>query len=168
MSLMDIDMLALILDENKTYQEATKEVFLEKLNVVFEKFKKENDTSLTPYPGVCKSTECSNTGCKGYSFVGNTSGTYIDLIFDDKEGEVHDIFYCHTMESEHQKLEDSNKINIYVGPEEEAAFVPTTEYLYQVQQSDKALKEILSYQNPYFSKESILYLVHKYWIIRSL
>ncbi len=163
MSAMDIDMLALILDESKTYQEATKEVFLEKLNVVFEKFKKENDTSLTPYPGVCKSTECSNTGCKGYSFVGNTSGTYIDLIFDDKAGEVHDIFYCHTMESEYQKLDDSNKINIYIGPEEEAAFVPSTEYLYQVQQSDKALKEILSYQDSYFSKEAILYLVHKYY-----
>jgi hypothetical protein len=31
MSEMDIEMLSLILDENKTYQYATKEVFLEKL-----------------------------------------------------------------------------------------------------------------------------------------
>ena len=74
MSEMDIEMLSLILDDSKTYQDATKEVFLEKLKGAFESFKNEKDQKLNYYPGVCNSTECTNTGCKGYTFVGDTSG----------------------------------------------------------------------------------------------
>ena len=86
MSEMDIEMLSLILDENKTYQDATKDVFLNKLKGAFETFKNEKDQKLNYYPGVCNSSECTNTGCKGYTFVGDTSGASLDLIFDEKNG----------------------------------------------------------------------------------
>ena len=35
---MDLDMLDILLDENKTYQEAYKEIFIEKLEIVFSHF----------------------------------------------------------------------------------------------------------------------------------
>ena len=162
MSEMDAEMLSLILDDRKTYQEATKEVFIEKLKGAFKKFKKENDTSLTPYPGICQSTECTNTGCKGYSFVGNNSGASLDLIFDEKNGEVNDMYYCRAMNSNKPQVEDARSLSIHIWTDEEANFIPSTKYLYQVQQADKAVEDIMSYSNEVYSKETIAYLVEKY------
>ena len=162
MSEMDAEMLSLILDDRKTYQEATKEVFIEKLKGAFKKFKKENDTSLTTYPGICQSTECTNTGCKGYSFVGNNSGASLDLIFDEKNGEVNDMYYCRAMNSNKPQVEDARSLSIHIWTDEEANFIPSTKYLYQVQQADKAVEDIMSYSNEVYSKETIAYLVEKY------
>ncbi len=81
---MDIAMLEIILDDSRTYQDATKETFLQKLHEVFIKFKSNNDESLIPYSGKCVSGEC-NKGCKGYSFVGNNSSNHTDFIFEETE-----------------------------------------------------------------------------------
>ena len=35
---MDLDMLDILLDENKTYQDVYKEIFIEKLEIVFSHF----------------------------------------------------------------------------------------------------------------------------------
>ena len=162
MSEMDIEMLSLILDENKTYQDATKDVFLKKLNGAFETFKNEKDQKLNYYPGVCNSNECNNTGCKGYTFVGDTSGASLDLIFDEKNGEVNDIYYCNSMSSDSPKLEEPKTVSLHFWADEQADFVPTPEYLYQVQLSDKASEEILTYSDSCISKETISYIVSKY------
>ena len=162
MSKMDIEMLSLILDDSKTYQEASKEVFIEKLKDAFDKFKKENDNNLIPYPGICGSEECDNMGCKGYSFVGNISGSSLDLIFDEKNDEVHDIYYCHGFCAEKPQTEEYNSIIIDIGKDEEANYVPSPNYLYQAQLADKATEEILSYSNSCISKETITYLATKY------
>jgi hypothetical protein len=159
---MDIEMLLLILDDSKTYQEATKDVFLIKLKGAFNKFKSQNDTNLTYYPGVCQSTECTNTGCKGYSFVGNNSGTSLDLIFDEKNGEVFDMYYCRALKSNKPEVEDERTLSIHIWTDEEAGFVPSTKYLYQVQQADKAVEEIINDSESCFTKEKITYLVEKY------
>ncbi|MGL6269330.1 MAG: hypothetical protein ACRC2O_15460, partial [Chitinophagaceae bacterium] len=75
---MDIRMLDILLDDTKTYQNASKDIFLEKLALAFKKFKNINDTFLTSYKGICGSKVCPNKGCKGFSFVGNISGQHID------------------------------------------------------------------------------------------
>jgi hypothetical protein len=36
---MDLDILDILLDENKTYQDVYKEIFIEKLEIVFSHFK---------------------------------------------------------------------------------------------------------------------------------
>ena len=159
---MDSDMLSEVLSNDITYQEAHKEVFVEKLNGAFNKFKKENDTNLIPFPGVCASKECTNNGCKGYSFVGNISGATLDLIFEEKNGEVHDIYHCHGMITDHFPGEYDKQINIYVSRDEKADFVPTTEYLFKGQLADKAVEDICSYENVCFNKSDIVYLVEKY------
>lgn len=161
-SKMDTDLLLVVLDERFTYQEAHKEVFVGKLNNAFNKFKKENDTHLTPFPGVCMSKECTNYGCKGYSFVGNMSGATLDLIFEEKNGEVHDIYHCHGMVADRLPGEYDKQVNIYISRDEKADFVPTTEYLFKGQLADKAVEDIFSYENICFSKSDIVYLVDKY------
>lgn len=90
----------------------TKEVFLNKLKGAFETFKNEKDQKLNYYPGVCNSNECTNTGCKGYTFVGDTSGASLDLIFDEKNGEVNDIYYCNSI----FKLGFQKNINLVAPP----------------------------------------------------
>jgi hypothetical protein len=159
---MDAEMLSDILDNDIVYQDTHKEVFVEKLNEAFNKFKKEKDTSLTPYPGVCMSKECTNIGCKGYSFVGNISGSTLDLIIEEKNGEVCDIYHCHGMVTDHQPGEYDKQINIYVSTDEKADFVPSSEYLYKGQLADKAVEDMYSYSNTCFSKSEIVYLVKKY------
>lgn len=159
---MSSDMLSEILSNEITYQDANKEVFVDKLNEAFNKFRRENDSYLTPFAGVCNSKECTNTGCKGFSFVGNISGATLDLIIEEKNGEVHDIYHCHGMVSNNQPGEYDKQINIYVSRDEKADFVPTTEYLLKGQQTDKAVDDIYSYENTCFSKSDVVYLVEKY------
>lgn len=165
LSEMDSDMLSEVLNNDITYQEAHKEVFVEKLNDAFNKFKREKDTSLTPFPGICVSKECTNTGCKGYSFVGNISGATLDLILEEKNGEVHDIYHCHGMVTDHKPGEHDKQINIYISTDEKADFVPSSEYLYKGQLTDKAVEDIYSYENTCFSKSDIVYLVEKYELL---
>ena len=101
---MDINMLELLLDDSKTYQDATKEMFLKKLELLFNDLKNNNDSFLTAYKGKCVSEKCMNSGCKGYSFVGNNSGKHLDLIFEEYKSEFFDIYHC-------SSLETSNKFN---------------------------------------------------------
>ncbi|MBS1745433.1 MAG: hypothetical protein JST21_04615 [Bacteroidetes bacterium] len=74
-------MLEILLDENKLYGDINKELFLEKLNMVFSKFKEAADTFLFSHKGVCFSENCPNISCRGYSFVGNNSQKHIDFVF---------------------------------------------------------------------------------------
>jgi hypothetical protein len=159
---MDSEMLSEVLSNDITYQDANKEVIVDKLSDAFNKFRKENDSYLTPFAGVCNSKECTNAGCKGYSFVGNKSGATLDLIIEEKNGEVNDIYHCHGMVSNHQPGEYDKQINIYVSRDEKADFVPTAEYLFKGQLVDKAVEDIYSYGNICFSKSDVVYLVEKY------
>jgi hypothetical protein len=159
---MDSEMLSEVLSNDITYQDAHKELFVDKLNDAFNKFKRENDSHLTPFAGVCKSKECTNSGCKGYSFVGNVSGATLDLIIEEKNGEVLDIYHCHGMVSDHIPGEYDKQINIYVSTDEKADFSPSSEYLYKGQLADKAVEDMFSYRNTCFSKSDVAYLVKKY------
>jgi len=92
-------MLQLLLDDSKTYQNAPKNIFLNTLDKAFNKFRETKDTSLIAMRGKCCSKECPNTGCKGFSFVGNVSGKHLDLIFEDTETDYADIYQCHGFET---------------------------------------------------------------------
>lgn len=90
---VDIEMINDILDDDKTYQDKDKSVFIHKLGIAFEKFIEEGDTFLHRYAGFCNRQDC-NFKCTGYSFIGNNSGNYLDVIFIIKEGIVHDLYEC--------------------------------------------------------------------------
>ena len=90
---MDTEMLNDILHDDRTYQDFPKHVFIQKLDGAFEDFKKAGDSLLSRYYGKCSEFGC-NAGCEGFSFVGNKSGHYMDLIIEVKDGEVLDIYEC--------------------------------------------------------------------------
>lgn len=80
---LDIDMVSSVLEDNRTYQNFAKPLFIKKLEDAKDEFIEVGDTYLNRYNGSCNSKSC-NYKCKGYSFVGNNSGNYFDLIIDVK------------------------------------------------------------------------------------
>ena len=90
---LDIEMIDAVLEENRTYQDLEKHVFIQKLGYAFDEFIQSGETFLNRHPGFCNSEIC-NFKCTGFSFIGNNSRNYFDLIVDIKEGVVHDIYEC--------------------------------------------------------------------------
>jgi len=97
---MDIDVLDWLLDDKKTYQDFNKPEFLEMLNVVFEKLKFEGDTFLEAHKGHCASC---NIGRPGFTFVGNHSRKYFDMVFEkNRHGIIHDMYECSMFLNKHE------------------------------------------------------------------
>ena len=94
---MDLEMVELILEDDKTYQDVSKSTFIETLGNVFNIFRHNKNTKLVGHPGFCNSDICPNACKGGYSFVGNHSKHRIDIIMEVKKGNVMDIFQCHDL-----------------------------------------------------------------------
>jgi hypothetical protein len=84
-------------------------LFIKKLDYALDEFIEAGDTYLNRYEGSCNSKSC-NYKCKGYSFVGNNSGNYFDLIIDVKDGVVYDIYECFSFDCENQRIEKNESI----------------------------------------------------------
>jgi uncharacterized protein YlbG (UPF0298 family) len=108
---LDIDMVNSILEDNRTYQDFTKHVFVKKLDYAMDEFLKAGDTYLNRHSGYCNSEKC-NLKCKGYTFIGNNSNNYFDLIFDIKDGVVEDIYECRQFRCDKEALVKNSKIEI--------------------------------------------------------
>lgn len=159
---MNLSMLEVLLDEDKTYQEATKDVFLDKIKESFSTLKDRGDTNLQAYKGFCNSTECPNRGCKGYSFVGNNSKNHIDLIFDEVNDDVNDIYNCSALEIYDKSVQRESFINITIMHDEEADFEPGVDYLIKSQKCNSAYEELYQYQDIIINKEIFLPWLEKY------
>ena len=96
---MDIANLRLYLKDKYTYEETTKEIFLNEIEAIFEAHRNSGDTELLIYPGVCAGKTCENCGKKGYRFVGNNSKNHMDLIFEVEGDDIIDIYDCMLFES---------------------------------------------------------------------
>ena len=109
---LDIDMVNEILDDELTYQDFEKAMFIHKLGVAFDEFKSVGNESLEVSYGMCDSIKCSY-GCPGYQFVGNHSPFFFELIFIHKEGQIQDIYECVDFKAEKSsnRLEDRIEID---------------------------------------------------------
>lgn len=112
MQRMDEDMLKLILEDCYTYQDYDKITFLKKLSNAFDEFQKKGDTYLNVFEGKCNSAACSNLNCIGFSFVGNKTNHYMDLIIQTKESKVSDIYECYDFQNENDNILKKDKIII--------------------------------------------------------
>jgi len=106
---LDIDMVSSVLEDNRTYQNFVKHLFIKKLEDALDEFIEAGDTYLNRYKGSCNSKSC-NYNCKGYSFVGNNSGNYFDLIIDVKDGVVNDIYECFSFKCEDKGIHKNDYI----------------------------------------------------------
>ena len=108
---LDIEMVNSILEDNRTYQDFPKKKFIDKLDDAIDDFLKSGDTFLHAHSGYCNSEKC-NFKCKGYTFIGNKSNNYFDLIFDIKEGIVNDIYECTKFKCNEKGLNKNIQIEI--------------------------------------------------------
>ena len=162
-SFMDIPALELILEDDISYYDTTKTIFLQKLNDVFVEFHKE-DTRLFPYIGKCNSDECSNTNKKGVAFIGNISGRYLNLILEqNEEGFVKDIYTCSSF-CTNEKIIDENKIElrITVYKDEKIDFKPTPNYQFNNNNSIKAIFELKQFNEAEITKAQIISWIKEY------
>lgn len=91
--LMDINMIDDLLEDDITYQNLKKSVFLNKLDDAFALFIEGGDTYLVSVYGFCEHIQCHYLK-KGFRFTGNKSRNYMDIIFIQKNGIIEDIFEC--------------------------------------------------------------------------
>jgi hypothetical protein len=109
--ILDLQLVDLLLDSNRTYQGYKKLSFINRLGLAFDEFEASGDTFLTKVPGQCSAEEC-NYKCKGFSFIGNNSGNYFDLIIDVQEGYVQDIYECSLFQCVDQEIQKNERIKI--------------------------------------------------------
>ena len=150
-SSMDLEMLELLLDENRTYQDATKEIFLEKLGSTFEEFKSNGDTNLSPVKGKCEAHSC-NYNCSGFAFLGNNSNKRLPLIFEENETDYLDIYFCSTFKTS-EDYDVVNDIFLDISKDEKATFKPSVNYLLRASECKNALLDLEKYKGQVIGKE---------------
>ena len=141
---LDINRLRAYLKEEYTYQEATKEVFLDKLEAIFEELRAAGDTELLVYPGACSSETCPNCGMRGYRFVGNRSHNYIDFVFETEGDNITDICSCLQFCSDTNLPELVSKSVIEVDLDERASFNKPPAYWSRVYAAQDAYNEMIT------------------------
>lgn len=142
-SQMDSDALELILEDNVSYQDTTKTIFLKKLKEVFVNFQKTDD-KLIPNKGKCNSEECPNKNKNGVAFIGNKSGSYLNLIIEqDDKNAVTDIYHCYDFCIKDKEIDEyKRQYKISVFNDEKIKFNPSSEYTYLNNKSLKALNQL--------------------------
>jgi hypothetical protein len=91
---LDTGSLESNLRRDLTYQDTTAEIFLREMGRIFNMHKDSGDTHLILYEGKCGGTECPSCGKRGYRFVGNHTGNFMDLIFECEGDDITDIYSC--------------------------------------------------------------------------
>ncbi len=158
---LDIDGLGMVLDDSRTFFGVRKDVFLKKLGGVFEKFREAGDTELLIYEGECGLKSC-NFGSKGYCFMGNHSGRYINLIFFGSEDDVTDIYKCTEFITDAPGVMSMGGLSLSIGIDEKADFVPSKWYLNTLEVCNKAMEEFSIYDSTKSTKEDYLPWLKKY------
>jgi hypothetical protein len=105
---MDAEMVGTILDNGKTYQDMPKGRFISLLSSALESIEAKGDKKLRSYKGLCSGC---NKGCDGFTLL-SKQGHYIDLIYEMKDGRIHDIFECMRLVNFNDKIKKINQIYI--------------------------------------------------------
>ena len=122
---MNTDMLSLLLDDDKSYMDVLKETFIEKLD---SKFNILNSQGIHEFSRVLKGYcggDCNN-GCGGYTFV-TTDNQVLDLIFEEENNEIKDIYTCSKFVSE-EEIADNSKIYISFSDDVKSDYTPTSRH----------------------------------------
>lgn len=162
-SQMDIEKLHLLLNDDYSYQDTTKEIFLEKIKEIFDTHRNSGDTELRYYKGKCNSNECENCGTGGYRFVGNSSKNYLDLLFVQQGDDVKDIFNCGNFKSDEETGDLNNSDYISINRDDEVTFEKTPSYWLNLNDALKAYNQIITAPQQTFTLDEISYWLKRNW-----
>lgn len=102
-------MVDAFLDNDKTYQDFEKYLFISKLQQAFATFADLGDTYLFAVEGSCNS--CDKTK-NGYTFIGNNSNNYMSIIFDTADNKINDLYECNDFKNTKTNLNLKERIYI--------------------------------------------------------
>ena len=108
---MDIEMVEAFLDNDKTYQDFEKYLFISKLQQAFATFADLGDTYLVAVEGRCNSCDKTKTG---YTFIGNNSNNYMNIIFNTADNKINDLYECRDFKNKQTNLNLKDRIYIDV------------------------------------------------------
>lgn len=162
---MNISALKILLDDDKTYIDTTKEIFLNGLSNLFEDFKKDDETELVVVNGFCGNKACSNCGVNGYRFVGVKSKKYFDFIFEMDGEHVREIGDCFLLKTKKEPVEYGDPVYIEIKNDERSDFKKTPEYCKFYHDTQTAINEITSNQESPLTIEKIDYFITKYTLL---
>jgi len=165
---MDIANLRLHLKDEYTYQEVTKEMFLNEVEKIFEDFKNSGDTELLFYKGACAGEGCENCGMKGYRFVGNNSKNYIDLLFETEGDNIKDITNCSVFKTNVEVDDLGNSASINFNLDDRVTFKRTPDYWAKVYAASAAYNEIITRPPERLNFEKLSYWLDKNTVTDSL
>jgi len=97
------------LDNDKTYQDFKKNIFIGKLKNAFLQFSNFGDTRLFSIEGNCNICDKSKTG---FTFIGNNSHNYMSIIFDTVDGKVKDLYECSNFKTQQDNLNLKERVFI--------------------------------------------------------
>lgn len=106
---MDIEMVDAFLDNDKTYQDLEKYLFISKLHKAFETFAGHGDTHLFAVEGNCNTCNKTRTG---YTFIGNSSNNYMSIIFNIADNKINDLYECSNFNNKQTNLNLKERIYI--------------------------------------------------------
>ena len=140
---MDIDLLDVVLDDNKAYMEVSKELFIKTLSKKFDNLKKQR---ITKFEKVSKGT-CNKCykGCNGYTFL-TKNNDYLDLLFKEENNEIVDLFRCSDFKNE-ENLIKKNCIYFRFKIDESKNYNPSSHIASLQKQVKVAVKEFEKYEN---------------------
>jgi hypothetical protein len=106
---MNISKIDELLDYHE-YSDKEKTVFISLLDEVFDKFKNTGNERLYSRKGICKGC---NYGCKGFSFIGGNDDSHIELVMEESDDRVKDIYHCNIFSYSEGKPPTGPRIQLY-------------------------------------------------------
>ncbi len=132
---LDFEALQNLLDDNRSYMEVPKDLFLSRLKQKVGEYK-----NLKSYDKVVEGT-CNycNKGCKAYKFKAENLPS-LPLFFEEKDGKVTDIYLCHDLKEDNP---DEHNFDIYFRfyEEEKVTFEASLEYIIILKRIERAVEE---------------------------
>lgn len=139
---MNCDKLKMLLDDQGSYLNSNKNIFIEKLDFFFSIIneniiKSENRNILLAYKGYCNNKDCENIGLDGYSFTSIEGGPRLELIFYEN-----DIFQCENFSLDETIDVSTFKYRIKLYDHEKIGFKPTNTFNLKLKNCQDALNEL--------------------------
>lgn len=159
---LDIEKLRFYLKEEYSYEDTTKEVFLNEIEKIFDAHKNSGDKELLIYSGKCTSETCDNCGKGGYRFVGNHTKNCLSLIFIKEGDDIKDIFCCSEFQTDTDPGELGGCADIYINTDDRIDFNKTPEYWSKVNSALAAYDEIITTPPTKLDFDTMMYWLDKH------
>lgn len=150
----DLESLKELLDDKKSYQDVPKQLFIEKLEMTFNRAKLNECYSFDDvFFGICGSC---NKGCEGMTFLSNT-GYYLDFFIESDEQIIKDMYVCNKL-TNFTELNKTDDLGFSFYKDDEVLFKPSSSYVFIKEQFNLLESELKNVEGAISIAElSVLY-----------